>query len=283
MRAKKSLGQNFLTGSHYPGKIVESVAPKPGEPIIEIGPGHGALTGLLLDTGADLIAIELDADLVPVLEAKFGGFDNFRLLRADILEIDPCELVEPGRRARVVANLPYYISTPILQYLIAHRRCIAEAIVMLQREVVERIVAGPGSKDYGYLSVLIQFHCQTVKLFDVPPGAFRPAPKVVSSVLRMTILEEPKVPVQDQNLFLELIKVLFAQRRKTILNNLKSGWSRISAVGEAAVPAVLERAGIEPGRRAETLSIAEIARLSDAVLAGSGTGHDHGSGRRSGS
>src|SRR5262245_60366666 len=141
MRAKRSLGQNFLVGSHYSRRIVDSVAPRAGETIIEIGPGQGALTGLLIESGANLIAIELDPDLIPHLSKMFTGRDNFRLIQADALIADYCELIAPASEARVVANLPYYISTPILQHLIAYRRCLNEMTLMLQREVVERITA----------------------------------------------------------------------------------------------------------------------------------------------
>lgn len=146
MRAKRSLGQNFLVGSHYPRRIVDSVAPRAGETIVEIGPGRGALTGLLLESGARLIAVELDPELIPSLSRMFSGFENFRLVEADALKIDYCEMIAPDATARVVANLPYYISTPILRRLIEHRRCLSEMTLMLQREVVERIMAAPGGK-----------------------------------------------------------------------------------------------------------------------------------------
>ncbi|HYE75499.1 MAG TPA: rRNA adenine dimethyltransferase family protein, partial [Blastocatellia bacterium] len=144
MRAKKSLGQNFLTGTHYPERIVAAVRPQPGEAIVEIGPGHGAITGLLVDSGAEVIAIELDRDLVPLLTNRFSAQPNFRLIEADALTVNFCELITPATSVRVVANLPYYISTPILQRLIDHRACLTEMTLMLQREVVERITAKPG-------------------------------------------------------------------------------------------------------------------------------------------
>src|SRR5262249_21260544 len=154
----------------------DSVAPQSGETIVEIGPGHGALTGLLLESGARVIAIELDPELIPGLSSMFSGLENFRLIEADALKVDYCELIYPDASARVVANLPYYISTPIVQRLIEHRHCLSEMTLMLQREVVERITANPGGKEYGVLTVFAQFYCEVEKLFDVPPGAFRPAP-----------------------------------------------------------------------------------------------------------
>ncbi len=269
MRAKRSLGQNFLVGSHYPRRIIDSVAPQAGETIIEIGPGQGALTGLLVESGARVIAIELDPELIPHLSQSFSGHENFRLVEADALRVDYCELIAPEvfarPTARVVANLPYYISTPILQRLIEHRRCLSEMTLMLQREVVERITAPPGGREYGFLSVLTQFYCEVEKLFDVPPGAFRPAPKVYSSVLRLRARARTAA-VKDEDLFIELTKVLFAQRRKTILNNLRAGWSRLRLADESRISTPLASSGLDPKRRAETLSIEEIARLADAII-----------------
>ncbi len=265
MRAKRSLGQNFLVGSHYPQRIVQSISPQAHETLIEIGPGRGALTELLVESGARVIAIELDRDLIPQLSQRFAGAANFNLIEADALKVDFCSLIAPAETARVVANLPYYVSTPILRRLIEQRRCLREMTLMLQREVVERISAAPGGKEYGYLSVLAQFYCQTEKLFDVPPGAFRPPPKVYSSVIRLQVRPHPAAPVDDERLFLELIKTLFSQRRKTILNNLRAGCGRLGLEGETTAKDILSVAGIDPGRRAETLSIEEIARLSNAI------------------
>ncbi len=265
MRAKRSLGQNFLVGSHYPQRIIHSVNPHPNETIIEIGPGHGALTKLLVESGVTLIAIEFDSELIPPLQERFGQDAKFRLIEADALAVEFRDLIEPVAHARVVANLPYYISTPILQRLIEQRRCISEMTLMLQREVAERVVAEPGGKEYGFLSVLAQFYCETAKLFDVPPGAFRPAPKVWSSVVRLRVREQPAASVEDEALFIELTKVLFAQRRKTILNNLRAGKKRIGLSPEVQIAVLLERLGLDPQRRAETLSVVEIAGLADAV------------------
>ena len=264
MRAKRSLGQNFLVGSRYPQRIVDSVSPQPGETIIEIGPGHGALTGLLVESSARVIAVELDRELVQRLSERFAAKENFRLIEADALAVDFCELIAPASGGRVVANLPYYISTAILQRLIEQRRCLREMTLMLQREVVERIAADPGGKEYGFLSVLAQFYCEVEKLFDVPPGAFRPAPKVWSSVIRLRARDRVAA-VDDESLFVELTKVLFAQRRKTILNNLRAGWSRLGLADGSRISQLLSLSNLDPQCRAETLSIEEIARLANAV------------------
>lgn len=265
MRAKRSLGQNFLVGAHYPERIVAAVAPRSDETLIEIGPGHGALTALLLESGARVIAIELDYELIPQLNALFAEQPNFQLVAADALEVDFCSLLAPAGRARVVANLPYYISTAILQRLLEQRRCLREMTLMLQREVVERIAASPGGKEYGYLSVLAQFYCTAEKLFDVPPGAFRPIPKIHSSVLRLRVREQPAALVSDEGLFIELSKTLFAQRRKTILNNLRAGWGRLGLTDGAQLKQLLSAAALDPQRRAETLALDELARLANEI------------------
>lgn len=265
MKAKRRFGQNFLIKSDYCDQIVALVRPKADETILEIGPGQGALTDLLLETEARVIAIEVDRDLVPSLTSGFGSRGNFRLVEADALEVDFCQVISPASTARVVANLPYNISTPILQRLIEHRRCITEMTLMLQREVVERITAGPGGKEYGYLSVLVQLYCEAEHLFDVPPGAFRPVPKVVSSVVRLKVRSQTAAAVNDEKLFVELTKTLFAQRRKTILNNLRAGWTRLGMASADQIKKVLAAAELDPQRRAETLTIAELAGLSEKI------------------
>jgi 16S rRNA (adenine1518-N6/adenine1519-N6)-dimethyltransferase len=261
MRAKRSLGQNYLVGSHYPKRIIDAVSPRADETIIEIGPGHGALTGLLVESGARVIAIELDRELIEELGGRFAASANLQLIEADALDVDLRRLIAPAATARVVANLPYYVSTPILQHMIGQRDCIGEMTLMLQREVVERMTAKPGGKEYGYLSVIVQFYCEAEKLFDVPPGAFRPAPKVYSSVVRL----RTRASVEDDSGLLELIKVLFSQRRKTILNNLRAGGSRLGLSDESVIASVLNDSLIDPRRRAETLSIEEIVRLKARI------------------
>ena len=265
MRAKRSLGQNFLVGEHYPQRIVEAVAPRNDETIIEIGPGHGALTGLLVERGARIVAVELDRELIPALMERFATRENFRLIEADALDLDFCREIEPAASARVVANLPYYVSTPILQRLIEQRRCLREMTLMLQREVAARITARPGGKEYGYLSALVQFFCEAERLFDVPPGAFRPAPKVYSSVIRLRVRPQPAVLVRDEDFFLKLVPALFAQRRKTILNNLRAARERLGLGDEAQMARALAASEIEPSRRAETLSLIEMARLAEQL------------------
>ena len=265
MRAKRSLGQNFLVDRHYQQRIVASLDPRKGETILEIGPGRGALTQWLVETEADVIAIETDSELIPDLEKSFGRYANFRLIRADALEFDFGSLASRNDRYRVIGNLPYNISTPLLSRLIEYRGSISELIVMLQREVVERMIAQPGGKEYGYLSVMMQMYSRLESLFDVPPGAFRPSPKVHSTVCHARLLEETRVKVADENQFRETAQIIFAQRRKTLLNNLRAGRSRLGLSDDRNYEPLLITCGIDLTRRGETLSIAEIAQLSDCL------------------
>jgi 16S rRNA (adenine1518-N6/adenine1519-N6)-dimethyltransferase len=200
-----------------------------------------------------------------MLASEFASYANFRLIEADALKVNFCEIIAPAATARVVANLPYNISTPILQRLIKHRNCLREMTLMFQREVVERIIAGPGGKECGYLSVFVQFYCEAEKLFDIPPGAFRPVPKVVSSVVRLKALLQPAAEVRDEDLFLELTKTLFSQRRKTIYNNMRAGAPRLGVADTAQINDLLSASQLDPQRRAETLSIAELARLANSI------------------
>ncbi len=266
MHAKKSLGQNFLVGDHYPKQIIASVAPKPDETILEIGPGHGALTEFLIASGAQVVAIELDRDLVPKLRERFSSAENFRLVEADALRVKISEIIKPATTVRVVANLPYYISTAILQHLLTERTCITDLTLMLQSEVVTRITATPGGRDYGYLSALVQFYCEAHKLFDVPPGAFRPIPKVTSSMMRLRVRETPAAEVSDEKFFIALISSLFAQRRKTISNNLRAARGRLHLGDDESIADALAAAELDGRRRGETLTLQEMARLAANLL-----------------
>ncbi|HYY94367.1 MAG TPA: 16S rRNA (adenine(1518)-N(6)/adenine(1519)-N(6))-dimethyltransferase RsmA [Pyrinomonadaceae bacterium] len=268
-RAKKRLGQNFLVDEAYARRIVAALAPRAGETVLEIGPGRGALTGLLVESGARVVAVEFDRELVGPLRARFGGRGNFDLVEGDALEVDFCSVVGPSERARVAANLPYNISTAILQRLIGQRLCVAEMVLMLQREVVARINAPPGSTERGYLTVLVEAYCEAEPLFDVPPGAFRPVPKVWSGVVRLRVRERAP-EVDDERLLWRIVSAGFAQRRKTILNNLRSAPETLRALIEerGGAGALLEAATIESRRRAETLTLEEWARLARVIEGG---------------
>lgn len=266
-RAKKSLGQNFLVDAGAAERIVRAVGAGAGETVLEIGPGHGALTERLVGRVGRLVAVEFDAALAARLRERFGAGDDFRVVEADALEVDFCEAVAPAASARVVANLPYNISTAILQRLVAQRRCLAEMVLMLQREVVERITARAGERERGFLSVLVEAYCEAETLFDVPPGAFRPVPKVWSTVVRLRVRARPPFELGDETLFRALVSAGFAQRRKTIHNNLRAAPEGLRArVERAGGPErVLEAAAVEPRRRAETLTLEEWARLSQLL------------------
>ena len=261
----KRLGQHFLRDRRTIQRIIEALAPKPDETIVEIGPGTGALTSALVETASRVIAVEFDSKLAPLLSERFAALPNFRLVMADALTTDFCAEILPATSARLVANLPYNISTAILQRLIAQRECLTEMVLMLQREVVERVLAPAGTTDRGFISVLVEAYCEAEKLFDVAPGAFRPPPKVWSSVMRLQF--RPRIAITNEQLLWETISAGFAQKRKTILNNLRSASGRLHEVlkrnGGASI--VLCKAEIDLKRRAETLTLEEWGRLVQAI------------------
>jgi 16S rRNA (adenine1518-N6/adenine1519-N6)-dimethyltransferase len=270
LSAKRRFGQNFLVDSHVVDRIIAAVSPRPGETIIEIGPGRGALTKRLIQSGARLVAIEFDRDLAPQLRDEFRERPNFHLVEADALEVDFCKVVEPVHPVRVVANLPYNVGTAILQRLIQQRSCISEMTLMLQREVADRVTAAADSLERGYLSVFVEAYCEAERLFDVSPQAFRPVPKVVSTVVRLRVREKIAAEVKDENLLWQVVSAGFAHPRKTILNNLREAPEAIQELlqkrGGASI--VLCDAAIPALRRAETLALEEWALLANAVLEG---------------
>ncbi len=267
MRAKKSLGQNFLVDERVVEKIVRAVEPRADETLIEIGPGQGALTSRLIERAGRLVAVEFDSELVAHLLEKFGAFENFTLLEGDALQVNLCEAIAPRTSARLVANLPYYISTAILQKLLQQRACLSEAILMLQREVVERITAVPATSERGYLSVLVEAYAEVDRLFDVAPTAFRPVPKVWSTVIRLRLRPNLAFEVKDESLLWQLVSTGFAQKRKTIFNNLRHAPAGLSVLIEQVYGAarLLERAHIAAQRRAETLTLDEWARMANIL------------------
>jgi 16S rRNA (adenine1518-N6/adenine1519-N6)-dimethyltransferase len=256
--AKKSLGQNFLVDQIYIQRIVDAAGLTADDTVLEIGPGRGALTGTLVGTGAHVVAIELDAGLIPLLEKQFREHENFELIKADVLKTDLSSFAIEGRKLKLVANLPYYISTAVLQHLIEHRQHFSEMILMFQREVVDRIVAQPGNSERGFLTALVEAFLSVEKLFDVPPSAFKPSPKVWSSVVRLAPKDVNDSLNGNEYQFERLISAAFQQKRKTILNNLKAGADQLKITGPATL---LHNADIEPTRRAETLTADEWIRL----------------------
>lgn len=251
---KKRFGQHFLHDRGVVQRILDALDPRAGEILVEIGPGPGALTRPLLDRIAHLHAVELDRDLAAQLREDYAP-DRLTVHEIDALKFDFCALAPAPTKLRLVGNLPYNISTPLLFHLLDQGHCIGDMLFMLQKEVVTRMAAAPGNKDYGRLSVMLQWRVRVEKLFDVKPGAFTPPPKVDSTVVRLTPHPAPPVRVQDAASFAQVVQASFAQRRKTLRNNLKG-----------LIPAeTIAALGIEPERRAETLSLAEFAALANSL------------------
>jgi 16S rRNA (adenine1518-N6/adenine1519-N6)-dimethyltransferase len=249
-RARKRFGQNFLADLTVVQRIVDAIAPRPGQVIVEIGPGQAALTGPLADSGAELQLLEIDRDLAAVLQRQFDGRPNVRLHLGDALQTDFGELCG-GRPFRLVGNLPYNISTPLLFHALQWSGLITDMHFMLQQEVVDRMAASPGGKTWGRLSVMCQYHCEVTPLFTVQPAAFRPAPKVNSAIVRLVPHAHPPVRIDDLARFERLLAQAFSMRRKTLRNSLR-GW--LTADQIAAV-------GIDPGQRPETLCLEQFAAL----------------------
>ncbi len=253
-RARKRFGQNFLHDAGVIRRIIRSIAPREGEHLVEIGPGLGALTEELLAEANALDAIELDRDLIPVLRTKFFNYgERFRIFETDALKFDFSKLKEDDRPLRVVGNLPYNISTPLIFHLLSHSGLIRDMHFMLQKEVVDRLAAEPGTSDYGRLGIMAQYYCRVDPLFIVPPGAFNPAPKVDSAIVRLTPYDSLPHPARDVGMLETVVRTAFSQRRKTLRNNLRS-------LLEASE---LETLGIDPGLRPERLTLAEFVKISD--------------------
>lgn len=251
-RAKKRFGQHFLHDAQVVARIVAAFAPKPADCVVEIGPGPGALTKPLLDALPHLHVVELDRDWVERLRQAHPPA-RLQVHAADALSFDFAALAPAGGQVRLIGNLPYNISTPLLFHLIAQRHAIHDMLFMLQREVVERLVAAPGGKDYGRLSVMVQWYCDIERVLNVGAGAFRPPPKVESAVVRLRP-RAPRMPV-DEARFAQVVQAAFATRRKTLRNSLR----------DHVAAETMQRVGIDPTRRAETLSLEEFARLSQAA------------------
>jgi 16S rRNA (adenine1518-N6/adenine1519-N6)-dimethyltransferase len=260
-RARKRFGQNFLRDRGIISRIVRAIGPRPGERLVEIGPGQGALTEPLLEAAdGHLEVIELDRDLIPGLRVQFFNHPDFVIHEGDALKFDFRALRGEGQPLRVVGNLPYNISTPLIAHLLEAGDAIADMHFMLQKEVVERLAAAPGGPDWGRLSVMAQYRCRVESLFVVPPEAFVPRPKVDSAIVRLTPHAELPYPAVDEGLLFSLVREAFGQRRKTLRNNLKG---RI----EAEALATLD---IDPSRRPQTLSVEEFVRIANHLAAAGG-------------
>ncbi|ASS77035.1 16S rRNA (adenine(1518)-N(6)/adenine(1519)-N(6))-dimethyltransferase [Tumebacillus algifaecis] len=264
---KKSLGQNFLIDGNILDKIVEAAELDDQNGALEIGPGIGTLTQELCENARQVVAVEKDNRLLPVLAETLSDYSNVHVHHADVLEADLHALFATwfaGMEVSVVANLPYYVTTPIVMKLLEERLPLRHIVVMVQREVAERMAAKPGGKDYGTLSIAVQYYTEPELVTRVPESSFMPAPNVESTVIKLKVRKEPAVQVQDEKLFFHLVKASFAQRRKTILNNLQNNLEPKRS--KDSILAALEATGIEPSRRGETLSLQEYARLADQLL-----------------
>ncbi|MBB3048129.1 16S rRNA (adenine1518-N6/adenine1519-N6)-dimethyltransferase [Litorivivens lipolytica] len=253
-RARKRFGQNFLRDQGIIDRIGRAIRPQASDALVEIGPGQGALTEQLVASGAPLTLVELDRDLIPILEGQFSGHEHVTLLQADALKTDFASLY-PEQKLRIVGNLPYNISTPLIFHLLAQHGRVKDMHFMLQKEVVDRLAAKPNTKAYGRLSVMTQYYCQVESLFEVPPEAFTPRPKVTSAVVRLTPFDPLPCPANNAEHLQALVRDAFNQRRKTLRNGLKT----------QASAEQIEAAGVDPGTRPETLELADFVRLSNAL------------------
>ncbi|MEN9465506.1 MAG: rRNA methyltransferase [Pseudomonadota bacterium] len=256
-KARKRFGQNFLHDQYVIGKIIKAINPKASEALVEIGPGMGALTEPILEACGKLDVVELDRDLIPILRTKFFNFPEFRIHEGDALKFDFRTLLKPGQRLRIVGNLPYNISTPLIFHFLAHHAIVQDMHFMLQKEVVERLAAAPGSGDYGRLSIMAQYYCKVEPLFIVGPGSFNPPPKVDSAIVRLSPYEVLPHPAKDIKMLERVVREAFNMRRKTIRNTLKNlmNAEQITALG------------LDTNLRPENLSLADYVRIADALVA----------------
>lgn len=257
-RARKRFGQNFLHDQSVIDQIIIAINPQANEHLVEIGPGKGALTIPLLNITSAIDIIELDRDLIPLLNETCSSHGHAQVHNEDALQFNYCSLSQHDEKLRIVGNLPYNISTPLIFHLLSQTQCITDMHFMLQKEVVERLAANPGSKAYGRLSVMTQYHCQIENLFTVRPEAFHPVPKVESAIVRMTPYAKPERTANNYAVFADIVKQSFAMRRKTLRNNLK----------EILDTEQIQSVGVDPAQRAETLSLDDFVRLSNLLQPG---------------
>lgn len=260
----KSLGQNFLIDDNIVDKIVAGAGIGPSDKIIEVGPGIGTLTREMASRAGALMAVEIDKNLIPILADTLGDFENVKIVNEDIIKADMRGLIDEnldGGPVKLVANLPYYITTPIIMRFLEEDINVTDIVVMVQKEVAERMNAQPGGKDFGALSVAVQYYCDTEIVAKVPRHLFVPQPNVDSIVIALRVRPERKYKVEDEGLYFKVVKAAFGQRRKTLLNSIAS----MGNLSKDMVKEALEEAGIDPKRRGETLSLDEFANLSNVI------------------
>ena len=261
IKMSKKLGQNFLIKRGIVDEIVHAAELTVGEPVLEVGPGIGTLTQGLAQSGADVTAIELDRRLLEVLDTTLASYDNVRIIHGDVLKLDVPTIMN-HKPFKVVANLPYYITTPIIMSLLESKLPIERLVVMVQKEVALRMIAKPGTKDYGALSVAVQYYTEPDIVLDVPPKSFLPAPAVTSSVIRCVLRDKPPVDVIDEKLFFRVVKAGSAQRRKTFSNTMKT-----TGLTRDRIEELLAKANIDGQRRGETFTLQEFADVANAWAA----------------
>ena len=259
---QKRFGQNFLIDGHVIGKIIRAAEITKDDVVLEIGPGIGTMTQYLAEAAGEVFAVEIDKNLLPILAETLAEYDNVPVVNEDILKVDIATLTG-GRPVKVVANLPYYITTPIIMGLFENHIPATSITVMVQKEVAERMQAGPGGKDYGALSLAVQYYAEPYIVANVPPNCFMPRPNVGSAVIRLTRHSEPKIVVKDEKFMFKLIRASFNQRRKTLQNGINN--SAELSIGKDAVVEALRKMGLPESIRGEALSLAQFAELSDLL------------------
>lgn len=254
-RARKRFGQNFLHDQYVIDKIVRAINPKATDALVEIGPGMGAITEPILEACGKLDVVELDRDLIPILRTKFFNFPDFRIHEGDALKFDFNTILKPGQQLRIIGNLPYNISTPLIFHFLAHHKIVLDMHFMLQKEVVERLASSPNTSAYGRLGIMAQYYCKVEPLFVVKPGSFNPPPKVDSAIVRLSPYDELPYPSKDIKMFERVVREAFNMRRKTIRNTLKN----------LATAEQLEGIGIDTGLRPENLSLPDYVKIANCL------------------
>ena len=264
---QKKFGQNFLIDGHVLDKIIAGAGVTKDDMVLEIGPGIGTMTQYLAEAAGKVVAVEIDRNLLPILQETLSDYDNVKVIHADVLSLDLEKLVQEengGRPIKVVANLPYYITTPIIMALFEQHVPLANVTVMVQKEVAARMKSGPGSKDYGALSLAVQYYAEPYIVANVPCNCFMPRPNVDSAVIRLTRYEEPPVQVKDEKMLFKVIRASFNQRRKTLQNGLNNS-SELNFTKDQ-IAAAIAAAGFSPSVRGEALTLEQFARLTDILL-----------------
>ena len=264
---QKKFGQNFLIDGHVLDKIIAGAGVTKDDMVLEIGPGIGTMTQYLAEAAGKVVAVEIDRNLLPILKETLADYDNVKVIHADVLSLDLEKLVQEengGRPIKVVANLPYYITTPIVMALFEQHVPLANVTVMVQKEVAARMKSGPGSKDYGALSLAVQYYAEPYIVANVPCNCFMPRPNVDSAVIRLTRYEEPPVQVKDEKMMFKIIRASFNQRRKTLQNGLNNS-SELNFTKDQIAAAIAE-AGFSPSVRGEALTLEQFAKLTDILL-----------------